>query len=200
MRNFFIILICIFSSNPVANAIEGKAEIHGISDEVAPISGEAHFKEVSDGIEVTVDVTRVWPEGKHGVAIHELGACFDGAKAAGELFHPVFKIASQTNPSALGILSGNLGNIEVDKEGTGTLKGVLSGFKLFDLETGIIGRSVIIYEKAYEVNKGEQDLGGRIGCGVIGLINTENLNEGASSQEKVESQSNSEIPSTLKKL
>lgn len=141
------------------------AEIYGQAG--SDVHGTATFTETADGVEISAEVSGVSPAGLHGFHIHEVGDCSaDDFTSAGGHFNP--GNTEHGAPGAEMSHAGDLGNIEIGEDGTGSYEWTSTKISLGDGPDSIIGRSVVLHE-------GEDDLtsqpsgaaGARIGCGVI---------------------------------
>jgi len=137
-------------------------------------SGMVTFTEVADGVRVDAHITGLTP-GKHGFHVHEFGDCSSadgsaaGASAAGDHFNPAKN--PHGAPDAGERHEGDMGNIEADASGAAKLNYVDHTLSLHDGAKSIIGRSVIVHEKADDLkSQPGGDAGGRIACGVIGRV------------------------------
>lgn len=130
-------------------------------------SGIVWFETVKDGIKVTAHISGLTP-GKHGFHIHEYGDCTaDDATSAGGHFNPTNM--PHSSPSSGKRHVGDLGNIEADKDGNAHLEYV-DPMLSFSGPTSIIGRGVIVHEKADDLKtQPTGDAGGRLACGVVGV-------------------------------
>ncbi|HEX6981175.1 MAG TPA: superoxide dismutase family protein [Balneolaceae bacterium] len=139
--------------------------------EESNVSGIATFEKVAEGVRVHAELEGL-TEGPHGFHVHQYGDCTaPDLSSAGGHYNP------NENPHAAPTDSlrhmGDMGNIEVDAEGNATIDYVDSHIQL-NGPNSIIGRAVIVHQ-------GQDDLtsqpsgaaGARIGCGVIGIANTE---------------------------
>lgn len=131
-------------------------------------TGTATFKENGDSVELVLKVSGATP-GKHGAHIHQNGDCSAAdASSAGGHWNP--KGHSHGAPGGTAHL-GDLGNIEVGADGTGTLTLSKKDWKIDDgSDHDLVGKAVVIHG-------GEDDLqtdpagnsGARVACGVITL-------------------------------
>lgn len=144
------------------------------STEGGKVSGIVTFTEVADGVRVDAHITGLTP-GKHGFHVHEFGDCSaaDGsaarASAAGDHFNPAK--SPHGEPNAAERHEGDMGNIEADDSGAAKLNYVDHTLSLHDGAKSIIGRAVIVHEKADDLkSQPSGDAGGRIACGVIGRV------------------------------
>lgn len=131
--------------------------------------GTAWFKKIKDGLQIIVAINNVEP-GLHGIHIHEKGDCSAAdASSAGEHFNPAH--LSHGSPNPLMFHAGDLGNINIDTNGHGTLNLVIptTNFHPDFLDwSGIIGKSLVLHSKADDlVSQPSGDSGSRIACGVI---------------------------------
>jgi len=150
-----------------AAAPEGKtatADIEGRSGEY--MKGTAVFEERDGKINVTIEISGV-TEGEHGLHIHENGDCSaPDASSAGGHFNPV--ISDHGAPSDATHHAGDLGNITIGKDGSGTLELSVEGITLGEGPTSIIGRAVVLHAKRDDLETQPSGASGpRIGCGVI---------------------------------
>jgi Cu-Zn family superoxide dismutase len=131
------------------------------------LSGKATFTAVAGGVKVAIQVAGA-PPGKVATHVHETGDCSaPDAKSAGGHFNP----ASQPHglPPGAERHLGDLGNIEVKPDGTGTTELVVPGATLLPGDPrSFLGRALIVHEKQDDGGQPTGNAGGRIGCGVIG--------------------------------
>ena len=131
------------------------------------LSGKATFTEVDGGVQVKVQVAGA-PTGKIATHVHEKGDCSapDGSSAGGP-FNP----ASHPHalpPSAERHL-GDLGNIDVGADGSGTTEITIKGASLKEGDpNSFLGKAIIVHAKQDDGGQPVGNAGGRIGCGVIG--------------------------------
>ena len=131
------------------------------------LSGNAKFTAVQDGLGVHVEVQGATP-GLHGVHIHEKGDCNDPkAVSAGGHYNPNAG-AHHGGPSTPVRHGGDLGNLEVDAGGKGTLDVVVADLSVDSVQNGVVGRAIVVHEKADDLQTDPAgNSGARIGCGVI---------------------------------
>jgi Cu-Zn family superoxide dismutase len=133
------------------------------------LSGQATFTDVAGGVSVVIQVAGA-PPGKVATHVHENGDCSapDAASAGGH-FNPGAK--PHGLPPGPERHLGDLGNIDVGPDGTGTLQIVVMGATL---EPGVansyLGHPIIVHEKQDDGGQPVGNAGGRIGCGVIGRV------------------------------
>lgn len=137
------------------------------TDPASALKGSAVFSETPDGVKAVVRISGA-PQGNHGIHIHENSDCGDMGKAAGGHFNPAntkHGFLPHDGPSAAH--AGDMGNISINQQGSGSLTVRLQSLTLDQGERGIIGRSVILHEKPDDFGQPTGNAGGRIGCGVI---------------------------------
>jgi len=154
------------------SAATGQAVIGGTTAN-SRISGRATLQETSQGLKVVVQVAGV-PPGLHGLHVHERGDCSDQGKAAGGHYNPAgvpHGLLPKDGPSKAH--AGDMGNIAVGPDGSGTLTVVLPGVSLRGSgdTPGVDGRAIIVHEKPDDFGQPVGNAGGRIGCGVIQVAN-----------------------------
>lgn len=141
------------------------AEIEELGD--SGVDGTVEFTQLSGGkIRVVADLSGLTP-GQHGLHIHQYGDCSDPTgKSAGDHFNP--DMVAHGGPGSQEHHAGDFGNISADESGRAYLTFETEDFTLDRGPRGIIGRSVIVHEKADDLmSQPSGDAGGRIGCGVI---------------------------------
>jgi superoxide dismutase, Cu-Zn family len=148
------------AKGPSATAtIEPKSE--------SSMTGTAKFVKLKDGLGVHVELKEA-PPGMHGVHIHEKGDCSDPKAAnAGGHFNPT---SSEHHGGAHSQVrhAGDLGNIEVDQSGKGTLDVVVQGLSLDGENDGVKGKAIVIHEKNDDMKTDPSGASGnRVGCGKI---------------------------------
>ncbi len=131
------------------------------------IVGKVYFEDTSGGLKVNADLVSL-PAGKHGFHIHEFGDCSDQAKAAGGHFNPDGAHHGFLPKDGLeNAHAGDLGNIEIAKDGTGKLETTIPGLALSTGKHNVAGRAVIVHEKEDDFGQPVGNAGSRIGCGSI---------------------------------
>ena len=131
------------------------------------ITGKVSFMETDEGLKINAVVLNAHP-GKHGFHIHEKGDCSDQGNAAGGHFNPDAVPHGDVEKHGFQKAhAGDLGNIEIGSDGKGTLEKVIAGLTLEEGQYGVVGRSVIVHEKADDFGQPTGNAGGRIACGVI---------------------------------
>jgi Cu-Zn family superoxide dismutase len=134
------------------------------------LSGTAVFSALEGGeILLRIEVAGVTP-GPHAVHIHEHADCGDpDAKNAGGHWNPTAKPHGRWGQPDGAYHLGDLGNIEVGADGTGSLE-IRTG--LWTLRDGgpldVVGRSIIVHAKPDDfTTQPTGNAGDRIGCGPI---------------------------------
>lgn len=150
------------SGSPAARSIE--VPLMARSD--SKLSGKATFTEVAFGVKVKVQVAGA-PPGKVATHIHEIGDCSaPDASSAGGHFNPTGKPHGLPNGSKIHL--GDLGNINVGAEGTGSTEVVVLGATLKEADSNsFLGRAILVHEKQDDGGQPVGNAGGRIGCGLI---------------------------------
>jgi Cu-Zn family superoxide dismutase len=147
-------------------ALQGQAVIKGTASD-SKISGEATLTEEKGGLTLEAKVSNV-PPGKHGFHVHEVGSCDDMGKAAGGHFNPD-KSPHGLYPKdgSMKAMAGDMGNIEVGADGTGTFKVFMPMLTLSKGKYAVMGKSLILHEKEDDFSQPSGNAGARIGCGII---------------------------------
>ena len=156
---FFILIGC---SSPTATALI--TEKSGSN-----ISGKAVFTEKAGNVKINISITG-GGEGPVAAHIHVIGDCSsDDGKSAGGHWNPTNEDHGKWGKAAFH--SGDLGNIVIDRLGTGTLS-LIDTYGRWSiggpLETNILGKAIIIHLSEDDMRTQPTGAAGaRIGCGVI---------------------------------
>lgn len=160
----FVLAGC--ASSPTASGgPKARATIESKSG--STVRGSATFVELSTGgVRAQVHIEKA-PPGVHGLHIHEKGDCSDPeAKSAGGHFNPTGM--PHAGPKELKRHAGDLGNIEIQANGTGDLELTSDLLTVRPGPNSLVGRSVVFHEKADDLtSQPTGNAGGRLGCGVI---------------------------------
>jgi len=107
------------------------------------------------------------PPGKIATHVHEKGDCSaPDASSAGGHFNPA-GLPHALPPAAERHL-GDLGNIDIGADGTGSTEIVVKGASLKEGDpSSFLGRAIIVHAKQDDGGQPVGNAGGRIGCGVI---------------------------------
>lgn len=130
------------------------------------VTGTVSFQQQGERVTVHVHVMGA-AAGAHGLHIHDTGDCSDAEfKTAGAHFNPA--AAPHGAPGDARHHAGDLGNIEIDANGHGMLDLTSSVISLAPGPSSIIGKAVIVHEKADDLKtQPSGDSGARIACGVV---------------------------------
>lgn len=144
--------------------------------------GTVTLTTVDDGVHVTGEFQNVTP-GEHGLHIHQVGICDPELETPFESAGPHFNPADAPHgdapaeeelaeaPDEQVAHAGDLGNITIAEDGTGTIDVVSNRFTLGEGDaslSGEYGSSIVLHEKADDLTaQPSGDSGSRIACGVI---------------------------------
>lgn len=144
----------------------GEAQIYSTASP-SELLGVVTFVPVEDGLEVNATLSDV-PPGYHGFHIHEFGSCEDGGAAAGGHFNPLETRHGYLPEDGLEAAhAGDLGNILIFSDGSGTLQETAPGLSLTDDELAIANHAVILHADRDDFGQPTGNAGGRIACGII---------------------------------
>ena len=145
-------------------ADRAQAAIEGRSG--STLTGTAEFSVHGGMLMITVNVKGA-PAGVHAVHIHEKGDCSaPDAMSAGGHFNPGGH--QHGAPDAKEHHAGDLGNMMVGADGTGSLMIHSGDLSVAGSDNSVVGHAIIVHEKADDfVTQPTGAAGGRIGCGVI---------------------------------
>jgi len=144
----------------------GTAVLKGTAPD-SKITGQVTLTEEKGGLTVVAKVSNV-PAGAHGFHIHAVGSCADLGKAAGGHFNPdksPHGLFPKDGP--MKAMAGDMGNINVGADGTGSFSVFMPGLTLKDGKYAVNGLSVILHEKVDDYSQPSGNAGGRIACGII---------------------------------
>jgi Cu-Zn family superoxide dismutase len=146
-------------------AATASAELQGRAG--SGISGRITFTATADGASYVATVSGLEGAGAHGFHIHETGDCSaEDFTSAGGHFNPTGAIHG--GPMDAEHHAGDLGNIDIVADGSGSLTGSSSMISLGDGPNSVIGRAVILHAGQDDlVSQPTGDAGGRLACGVI---------------------------------
>lgn len=133
------------------------------------VTGEARFSEEGEGrVRFELSVENLTP-GDHAVHLHEKGDCSaEDASSAGGHWNPTMKPHGKRGNGS-SYHKGDVGNMTVGNDGKGTLTLTVEGWSIGGADsTNIVGKSVIVHEKADDfTTQPTGNAGGRLSCGVI---------------------------------
>lgn len=135
-------------------------------------AGSVTFTPVDGGVKVEAEITGLEPDSSHAIHIHQYGdaRAEDGASAGGH-YNPGGH--QHGLPHEAVRHAGDLGNLEADAEGRAHYELTVDQFTVDGEHAPIIGRSVIIHEKADDGGQPTGNAGPRISIGVIGYADPE---------------------------
>ncbi len=152
------------SGHDAAKSRKATAKIEARSG--SQVEGKATFTQEAGKVTLHLSVRNMSP-GLHAFHIHEKGDCSDPkAASAGPHWNPAGAPHGKWGDSCH---LGDIGNIEVGKNGKGTVRLTTDLWSIGgSAESDIVGRSVIVHESPDDfVTQPTGNAGGRIGCGVI---------------------------------
>jgi Cu-Zn family superoxide dismutase len=131
--------------------------------------GTATITQVGDGVRLTVD-GRNLPSGAHGLHIHQTGVCAaPDFASAGPHWNPANRQHGKDNPA--GMHSGDLPNILIGADGTGSLGYTIPGTQLAGGSRPVLdgdGAALVLHALADDYRTDPSgNSGGRIACGVF---------------------------------
>lgn len=132
----------------------------------ATIAGTVKFIQTDDGVLIAAVLSGL-PPGKHGIHLHEKGECIGpDYKTAGEHFNPTNQ--PHACPPDKNRHAGDLGNIEVDADGTGRFELKTDLLSVDPGASSVVGRAVILHDMADDcMSQPTGGAGDRLGCAVV---------------------------------
>jgi Cu-Zn family superoxide dismutase len=131
------------------------------------VTGTATFTELPGGAVKAVVRIEKAPPGMHGLHVHEKGDCSDPeAKSAGGHFNP--STMPHAGPMDKEHHAGDLGNIEIAADGTGSLTIETRMLTVGPGPNSVVGKAVIFHEKPDDLKtQPTGNAGSRLACGVV---------------------------------
>ncbi len=148
---------------PVTAAV---ARLHPTAGNEA--QGTVRLQESEAGLAVGAEISGLPAGSTHAYHVHVYGDCTgaDG-KSAGTHFH--FDGSSLNPPADIDEITGNLGELVADDQGTATHRALIPDASLQG-EYTLLGRSIVIHAKPNDATQPPIGAaGGRLACGVIGV-------------------------------
>ena len=141
------------------------AQIVGLKD--PDVKNTAEFTETIEGLLVSIKLVG-FPQGIHGIHIHEKGSCDNMGEAAGGHFNPDgVKHGFLPNNGLENAHPGDMGNITVSREGKGVLRVVLPGVNISSGKYNVANKALIIHQNEDDFSQPTGNAGDRLACGVI---------------------------------
>ncbi len=130
----------------------------------------------NEGVRVTINITGLEPNSKHGIHIHEFGdvSSPDG-KSAGSHFNPTGK--EHGLPDQGDHHAGDFGNLDADGQGNAKKSLTMANLSLAGDTNSIIGRAVIVHAGEDKGTPPDGAAGARIAQGVIAVANPMKVQE-----------------------
>lgn len=149
------------------NSEHAQASISGTYTDTT-VEGTATFDQVNGKVKMVLNITVPAKANKSvAVHLHEHGACGDMGKEAHGHWNPTNKQHGKWGSDSFH--SGDIGNVELDADGKGSLTMETDLWSIGgDSTTNIVGRSIIVHGGVDDyTSQPSGNAGTRIGCGVI---------------------------------
>ncbi len=131
------------------------------------VNGKVWFAQTENGVLVSGEISGLVPGSAHGFHIHEFGDITSGVgMSLGGHFNPMKMLHGL--PGAAQMHSGDLGNITANETGIAIIDALFEGVSIAG-PNSILGRGIVVHEKADDGGQPTGNAGGRIAFGVIGL-------------------------------
>jgi Cu-Zn family superoxide dismutase len=147
---------------------EAIAVVHSAS--AAECKGVVRFMQVREGVKVVADLEGLAPNSIHGFHIHEFGDCSAPDATSAGSHYDAAGTKHHGKPEDAVRHAGDMGNIRADSTGKVHYEMVLNGVTIAGPDAPILGRSVIVHANPDDFSQPVGNAGGRIGCGVIGIM------------------------------
>ncbi|CAJ0578455.1 unnamed protein product, partial [Mesorhabditis spiculigera] len=182
MKLFILIIACCFTLAQTATEVtRARAYLFKAVKGGAPNQSVGVIDFIQNGnslsLNGTIEAALGLAPGLHGFHIHEKGDLGDGCLATGAHYNPHKMTHGAPTDSNRHI--GDLGNINAPASGNLDIR-VADTLASLNGQFSILGRAVVVHEKADDLGKGQSDLskttgdaGSRLACGVIGIVEEE---------------------------
>jgi Cu-Zn family superoxide dismutase len=130
------------------------------------VKGVVTFTKTADGIHVHGEISGLTP-GEHGFHVHEFGVWNEDGMATGGHFNPTGAPHADHDSPKRHV--GDMGNIKADENGNAVVD--LDDTQMsFDGPTSILGRGLVVHEKADDLKtQPSGNAGGRLAVAIIGV-------------------------------
>jgi superoxide dismutase, Cu-Zn family len=129
------------------------------------VEGRVTFTQAENGVQVKGEISGLTP-GEHGFHVHEFGVWSPDGKAAGSHFNPTAQKHGEREATKRHV--GDLGNIKANENGNAVID-LVDPHLTFHGPHSIIGRGLVVHEKADDYSQPVGNAGGRVAVGVIGV-------------------------------
>jgi Cu-Zn family superoxide dismutase len=131
------------------------------------LSGKASLREVAGGVAVSVQVEHA-PPGKKGIHVHQKPDCSDiPGRSMGDHFSP--EAHQHGLPSSVEHHLGDLGNIEIEADGTGKLEVTIPGANLKPGDrSSFLEKAIVVHAQEDVGTPPTGNSGSPIACAAIG--------------------------------
>lgn len=165
------ILFCCAVSVSMAGAAGPKSAHADLMNAQGAKVGTAKITASGSGVKMTVKVTGL-TAGEHGIHIHNVGKCeAPDFKTAGGHFNPTNAHHGMNNTQDPKPHLGDMANLTVKPDGTGSASFTLAGVTLADGANSLFhdgGTAIVIHAKADDLMSDPSgNSGDRVACGVI---------------------------------
>jgi len=134
------------------------------------VHGIVRFIQTGDSIRIVADLEGLTAGAQHGFHIHEFGDCSAADATSAGSHYDAAGTMHHGRPEDAVKHSGDLGNLTADASGKTHHEITVSGLSISGGKAPILGRGVIVHAKPDDFGQPVGNAGGRIGCGVIGVM------------------------------
>ncbi len=134
------------------------------------VHGTVKFVQTGDSVKVIADLEGLTPGAQHGFHVHEFGDCSAVDATSAGSHYDAAGTMHHGRPDDAVKHSGDLGNLSADGAGKTHHEITVKGISISGGQAPILGRGVIVHAKPDDFGQPVGNAGGRIGCGVIGVM------------------------------
>ena len=127
--------------------------------------GNVTLTQMGQRVKVVGEISGLRPGQKHAIHIHEGTECGEDGMKAGDHYNP--SQHPHGLPDAKNRHAGDWGNLTANDQGVATINLTVENISLTGSQNSVLGRCVVVHEKADDGSQPTGNAGGRIGCGKI---------------------------------
>jgi Cu-Zn family superoxide dismutase len=132
--------------------------------------GTVKFLQDGDAVKVIADLEGLTAGAQHAFHIHEFGDCSAPDATSAGSHYDAAGTKHHGKPDDAMKHAGDLGNLTADASGKTHHEITVTGISISGGQAPILGRGVIVHAKPDDFGQPVGNAGGRIGCGVIGVV------------------------------
>jgi Cu-Zn family superoxide dismutase len=159
-------------ARPLAEQGGVKKELSSAVAEIEPTQGNqakgtVTLTQSGGKVRVLAEMSGLKPNSKHAIHVHEGTECGHDGMKAGSHYNPDKHEHGLPTAANNKKHAGDWGNLEADEDGKAKLDLTVDNITINGAKNPVLGRAVIVHEKADDGSQPVGNAGARIGCGII---------------------------------